>query len=98
MGDEPRSIILHGEDGRVFCLSSVTDMGVGSAGRGVRSSMPIASICGVDEQGCLWWESMASRPLDRALSEDGAAGCWPAVCRAVGCVLYVGLTVAIRLS
>lgn len=35
----------------VVFSACVTDMGVGSAGRGVRSSMPIASICGVDEQG-----------------------------------------------
>ena len=38
------------------------------------------------------WECMASRPLDRVLSEDGAAGCWPAVCRAVGCSLWISLS------
>jgi len=41
---------------------------------------------------------VATRPLDRLLGCDGAAGCWAAVCRAVGASLYVGLAVAIRLS
>ena len=93
VGNEPRSIILHGEDG--------------CDGRGCAWCSP---RCALKHAYCLdtwcrwarwWWECTAARPLDRVLSEDGAAGCWPAVCRAVGCVLevlYVGLAVTISLS
>ena len=90
MGDEPRSIILHREDGydgqgRKWC----------SPRYALKHAYCFDIWC---RRARLWWECMASRPLDRVLSEDGAAGCWAAVCRAVGCVLYVGLAVTIRLS